>query len=51
MLTEADGTLWLVRLGGMPSSLHLTHQANLDILGLDDRVNTGRLDLKRDPDT
>ncbi len=26
------------------SALHLTHQANLDALGLDDRVNTGRLD-------
>lgn len=37
-------TLRLVRLDGPPPSLHLTHQANLDALGLDDRVNTARLD-------
>ena len=34
----------LVRLAGPPPALHLTHQANLDALGLDDRVNTARLD-------
>ena len=37
-------TLYLVRLEGPPAALHLTHQANLDVLELDDRVNTGRLD-------
>ncbi len=37
-------TLQLVQLHGPPSALHLTHQINLDALGLDDRVNTGRLD-------
>lgn len=36
--------LWLVRLQGPPTALHLTHRANLDALGLDDRVDTGRLD-------
>jgi len=51
-ITEADGELWIVRLGDMPSSLHLTHQANLDALGVDDRINTGRIDVDRgeDPD-
>ena len=34
----------LVRLEGPPAALHLTRQANLDVLELDDRVNTGRLD-------
>jgi hypothetical protein len=52
LISEADGDLWLIELTGMPSALHLTHQANLDALGLDDRVSTGRLDLDRttDPD-
>lgn len=36
-------TLRLVRLGGPPTALHLTHRVNLDALGLDD-VNTARLD-------
>lgn len=36
--------LQLVQLHGPPSALHLTHLANLDALGLDDRVNTGLLD-------
>jgi hypothetical protein len=27
----------------MPPALHLTHQSNLDVLGLDDRVSTGRI--------
>jgi hypothetical protein len=42
----------LIQLAEMPSALHLTHQATLDALGLDDRVNTGRLDVDRatDPD-
>jgi hypothetical protein len=44
VLTEADGNLRLVRLGGWPSALHLTRRATLDALGLDDRVSTGRLD-------
>jgi hypothetical protein len=34
----------LVRLEDPPPALHLTHQANLDVLGLDDRINTARLD-------
>jgi hypothetical protein len=36
----------------MPTALHVTRQANLDVFGLDDRVSTGRLDLERstDPD-
>lgn len=52
ILTESEGSLWLVRLDDMPSALHLTHQANLDALGVDDRVNTGRIDVDRgdDPD-
>lgn len=33
-----------MRLDAPPRALHLTHQSNLDALGLDDRVNTGRLD-------
>ena len=37
-------SLQLVSLQGPPAALHLTHRANLDALGLDDRVNTGRLD-------
>ncbi len=40
--------MWLVRLGDMPLSLYLTHQANLDALGLDDRVSTGRVAGDRD---
>ncbi len=43
-LTVAAAELSLVRLVGPPAALHLTHQANLDALGLDDRVNTARLD-------
>jgi hypothetical protein len=51
-LTEADGDVWLVELSGMPASLHLTRQSVLDALELDDRVSTGRIDLRkrRDPD-
>ncbi len=51
-LTETDGDLWIVGLGGMPSSVHLTHQVNLDALGVDERINTGRIDVDRgeDPD-
>ncbi len=47
LLTEADGELWLVRLRAVPAGLHLTRQANLDALGLDDRVSTGRVDVGR----
>ena len=50
IITEAEGDLWLVRLGGMPLSLYLTHQANLDALGIDDRVSTGRLGGDRNED-
>jgi hypothetical protein len=40
-----------VRLDGAPSALHLTHQVNLDALGVDDRVSTGRIVLdERGPD-
>lgn len=51
-LTEADGELWLVALDSFPSALNLTRQGNLDALGLDDRVSTGRIDTdqRRDPD-
>ena len=51
-ITEAEGDLWLVALGPFPPALHLTRQTNLDTLGLDDRVSTGRIDLVRrtDPD-
>jgi hypothetical protein len=52
LLTEADGELWLVHLARMPPALHLTHQANLDALDLDDRVSTGRIhaSARADPD-
>jgi len=46
-LTATDGDLWLVALDGLPAALHLTRQATLDALGLDDRVSTGRLDVDR----
>jgi hypothetical protein len=41
-----------VALDSMPSSFHLTHQSNLDVLGLDDRASTGRLKVggRADPD-
>lgn len=42
-IPPAAGDLRLVRLEQPGSALHLTHQANLDVLGLDDRVSTGRL--------
>jgi hypothetical protein len=44
MLTDPDGALFLVELAVESKTLHLTHQANLDALGLDDRINTGRID-------
>lgn len=47
-ITEADGALELVRLDGSPPSLHLTHQATLDALRVDDRISTGRIDLPDD---
>jgi hypothetical protein len=36
----------------MAPALHLTHQVNLDALGLDDRVSTGRITVesRSDPD-
>ena len=43
-ITASAADLQLLYLEGPPPALHLTHQANLDALGLDDRVNTGRLD-------
>lgn len=43
-IAEPHGDLCLVRMEGPPSALHLTHQVNLDVLQLDDRINTGRLD-------
>lgn len=51
-LTDADGELWLVELRGFRAVLNLTHQANLDALGLDDRISTGRLAVsgRRGPD-
>jgi hypothetical protein len=44
MLTEADGDLYLVELEVQGAALHLTRQETLDVLGVDDRINTGRLD-------
>ena len=51
-LTEADGDLWLVHLSIPGPALALTRQTNLDALGLDDRVSTGRIDPsgRADPD-
>jgi hypothetical protein len=43
-ITAAADALYLVRLTVPSAALHLTHQANLEALDLDDRVNTGRLD-------
>lgn len=39
----------LVCLQASPPALHLTHQNNLEALGLDDRLSTGRLDQEPDP--
>lgn len=49
---EADGQLWLVHLTLSQRVLALTYQANLDALGVDDRVSTGRIDTSSriDPD-
>lgn len=44
-LSPADGALYLVGLTVEGPALHLTHQGVLDALGLDDRINTGRVDL------
>lgn len=51
-ITETDGDLWLVQLTIETSVLALTHQSNLEALGLDDRVSTGRIDInnRADPD-
>jgi hypothetical protein len=52
IITEAEGDHWLMALDPMPPALHLTHQRNLDVLGLDDRVSTGRIvtSSRVDPD-
>lgn len=47
-LADAHGGLHLVRLESPPSSLPLTHQRTLDVLGLDDRINTGRVGVVSD---
>ncbi|MDQ2727598.1 MAG: hypothetical protein M3Y91_07000 [Actinomycetota bacterium] len=44
-LSPADGDLYLVEFTVEGPTLHLTHQGVLDALGLDDRINTGRVDL------
>ncbi len=44
MLSDGDGDLYLVELEVQSAALHLTRQETLDTLGLDDRVNTGRVD-------
>jgi hypothetical protein len=49
-IAETDGDLWLVKVTGLPPALHLTRQATLDALGLDDRISTRRTDLDRDDD-
>ena len=51
-ISDADGQHWLVRFTLSERVLALTHQANLDTLGLDDRVSTGRIDVsgRIDPD-
>lgn len=48
VITDADGHLQLIRLDGSPAALHLTHQTNLDALGVDDRISTGRLPTASD---
>ncbi len=45
-ISSADGHLLLVELTADTPALHLTRQVNLDPLGLDDRINTGRLDRR-----
>jgi hypothetical protein len=45
ILNGIDGELFLVELTIATSALVLTHQSVLDALGLDDRINTGRIDL------
>ncbi|MHB1712695.1 MAG: hypothetical protein ACYCV7_15070 [Acidimicrobiales bacterium] len=51
-ITDADGEMFVVALDSMPPVVNLSHQSNLDALGLDDRVSTGRIDvaLRADPD-
>ncbi|MHB1533156.1 MAG: hypothetical protein ACYC1D_00810 [Acidimicrobiales bacterium] len=52
VLTEAEGDLWVVRLAISGPVLALTRQSNLDALGVDDRVSTGRIHPfgRSDPD-
>lgn len=51
-MTEADGDRWLVHLAIPGPVLALTRQTNIDVLGVDDRVSTGRIDPygRTDPD-
>ncbi len=50
VVSERDGDGWLVELTGEVSVLDLRREATLDVLGVDDRVNTGRLALDRRDD-
>ena len=43
-MTAKDGDLYLVELTVAAPALLLTRQVILDALGLDDRINTGRVD-------
>lgn len=43
-ITSRSAELFVVELAADTAALHLTHQGNLDALGVDDRINTGRLD-------
>jgi hypothetical protein len=51
-ITEPDGDNWIVKLDPAPPGLNLTHQGTLDLLGVDDRVSTGRVSssARVDPD-
>jgi hypothetical protein len=51
-MREPDGDLWLIQLTITGPVFSLTRQANLDALGLDDRVSTGRVvpSIRIDPD-
>lgn len=44
VICELDGGRWLVTLRADGAALPLTWQVNLDALGFDDRINTGRID-------
>ncbi|MBV9660291.1 MAG: hypothetical protein JO337_03955 [Acidimicrobiales bacterium] len=51
-IADTDADLWLVQLRIETSVLALTQQSNLDALGVDDRISTGRIDVnsRADPD-